>query len=85
MRPHVLYQKVYFSKKLRHPSRDKPARIHANLRGATTLYGIWKRKSSQLSSQLIRRYQNYVIVKHFECENDILIPCICLSSSLYAY
>ena len=43
-RPHELYQKNLFSEKNvlppppPPPSRHKPARIHANLRGATTLY-----------------------------------------------
>ena len=39
-RPHVLYQKnLFLETELRHPSRQKPAQIHANLRGATILYG----------------------------------------------
>ena len=44
--------KSIFRKKLRHPSRHKPARIHANLRGATTLYGKWKGKSSSASTKI---------------------------------
>ena len=40
VRPHVLYQKNLVSEKIDPPppSRHKPARIHANMRGATTLY-----------------------------------------------
>ena len=44
--------KNLFLEKMCHPSRHKPARIHANLRGATNLYGKWKRKSSSASTKL---------------------------------
>ena len=37
-RPHELYQKNLFLEKIAPPSRHKSALIHANLRGATTLY-----------------------------------------------
>ena len=43
--------KKLFLEKIRHPSRHKPARINANLRGATTLYGKWKRNSSSVSTR----------------------------------
>ena len=44
--------KNLFLEILCHPSRHKPARIHANLRGTTTLYGKWKRKSRLVLTKL---------------------------------
>ena len=38
--------------KIAPPSRHKPARIHVNLLGATTLYGKGKRKSISASTKL---------------------------------
>ena len=49
--PCVVPKKLFLEKIAPH-SRHKPARIHANLRGATTLYGKWKRKSSSVSTKL---------------------------------
>ena len=41
--------KKLFLEKIAPPLRHKPARIHANLRGATT--GKWKRNSSSVSTK----------------------------------
>ena len=30
----------------------------------------------------VRFRQKYIVFKYFECENNILLPCTCLSSSL---
>ena len=57
------------------PSRHKP-------RGYTQIcVGILPYMENRRESPIQFR-QNYKIVKYFECENNILLPCTCLSSAL---
>ena len=72
-RPHVQYQKIYF--------RKNCATIHViNPHGYTQIcVGLLPYMENGRGSP-VRFRQNYIIFKYFEYENNILLPCMCLSS-----